>query len=51
LYYVDECTNKLSGMIRLKAGTWKLRGIRRGFERGCPQFLGGGGRMYMILLK
>jgi hypothetical protein len=25
------------GIIWLKAGIWKLRGIRRGFERGrCP---------------
>jgi hypothetical protein len=28
-------------MIRLKAGTWKLRGIRRGLQEGCPLFLGG----------
>jgi hypothetical protein len=29
------------GIIRLKAGIWKLRGIGRGFERGrCPLCLG-----------
>jgi hypothetical protein len=36
--YIDECTRKeRMGIIWLKAGIWKLRGIRRGFERGrCP---------------
>jgi hypothetical protein len=29
------------GIIWLKAGIWKLRGIRRGFEKGkCPLCLG-----------
>jgi hypothetical protein len=33
-------------MIRLKAGTWKVGGIRRGLQRGCPLFLGEeGGRV------
>jgi hypothetical protein len=40
--YIDECTRKeRMRIIRLKAGTWKLRGIRRGFDRGsCPLCLG-----------
>jgi hypothetical protein len=35
---IDKCTRKeRMGIIWLKAGIWKLRGIRRGFERGtCP---------------
>jgi hypothetical protein len=33
--YIDECTRKeRMGIIWLKAGFWKLRGIRRGTERG-----------------
>jgi hypothetical protein len=40
--YVDECTRKeRMGIIWLKAGIWKLRGIRRGFGKGrCPNVLG-----------
>jgi hypothetical protein len=36
--YIDKCTRKEGmGIIWLKAGIWKLRGIRRGFEKGrCP---------------
>jgi hypothetical protein len=36
--YIDKCTRKERiGMIWLKAGIWKLRGSRRGFEKGrCP---------------
>jgi hypothetical protein len=43
--YIDKCTRKeRMGIIWLKAGIWKLRGIRRGFKRGrCPLCLGGGG--------
>jgi hypothetical protein len=36
--YIDEYTRKKRmGKIWLKEWIWKLRGIRRGFERGrCP---------------
>jgi hypothetical protein len=42
--YIDKFTRKeRMGIIWLKAGIWKLRGFRRGFERGrCPLYLGGG---------
>jgi hypothetical protein len=38
---IDKCTRKeRMGIIWLKAGIWKLRGIRRGFGRGrCPLYL------------
>jgi hypothetical protein len=38
----DKCTRKeRMGIIWLKTGIWKLRGIGRGFERGrCPLCLG-----------
>jgi hypothetical protein len=41
--YTDECTrNERMGIIWLKAGIWKLRGIRRVVDKGrCPLFLGG----------
>jgi hypothetical protein len=33
--YIDKCTRKeRMGIIWLKAGIWKLREIRRGFEKG-----------------
>jgi hypothetical protein len=40
--YIDECTGKeRMGIIWLKAGIWKQRGIRREFERKhFPQCLG-----------
>jgi hypothetical protein len=40
--YIEKCTRKeRMGIIWLKAGIWKLRGIGRGFERGrWPQCLG-----------
>jgi hypothetical protein len=40
--YIDKCTRKeRMGIIWLNAGIWKLRGIRRRFERGrCPLCLG-----------
>jgi hypothetical protein len=43
--YIDERTRKeRMGTIWLKAGIWKLRGIRREYDRGrCPIYLGGGG--------
>jgi hypothetical protein len=32
---IEKCTRKeRMGIIWLKAGIWKLRGIRRDFERG-----------------
>jgi hypothetical protein len=36
--YIDKCTRKERiGIMWLKAGMWKLRGIRRGLEKGrCP---------------
>jgi hypothetical protein len=36
--YIDKCTRKERiGIISLKAGIWKLKGIRRGLEKGrCP---------------
>jgi hypothetical protein len=39
--YIDKCTRKKRmGIIWLKPGIWKLRGIRRGFEkRRCPLYL------------
>jgi hypothetical protein len=38
------------GIIRLKAGIWKLRGIRRRFERGrCPLCLEEEGAKHMLL--
>jgi hypothetical protein len=41
-YEDTNCTrNERMGIIWLKAGIWKLRGIRRGFARGrCPSCLG-----------
>jgi hypothetical protein len=40
--HIDKCTRKeRMGIIWWKAGIWKLRGIRRGLERGrCPLCLG-----------
>jgi hypothetical protein len=40
--YIGKCTRKdRIGIIWLKAGIWKLRGIKRGFQRGrCPLCLG-----------
>jgi hypothetical protein len=40
--YNDECTRKERlRIILLNAGIWKLRGIRRGFDRGrCSLCLG-----------
>jgi hypothetical protein len=40
--YIDKCkTKEILGIIWLKAGIWKLKGIRRGFEKGrCPLCLG-----------
>jgi hypothetical protein len=42
--YIDERTGKeRMGTLWLKAGIWKLRGIRRGYDRGrCPIYLGRG---------
>jgi hypothetical protein len=42
--YIDKCTRKERiGIIWLKAGIWKLKGIRRGLEKvRCPYVLGGG---------
>jgi hypothetical protein len=35
--FIDKCTRKeRMGIIWLKAGIWKLRGIGRGFERKVP---------------
>jgi hypothetical protein len=36
--YIDKCTRKERiGIMWLKAGIWKLKGIRRGLEKGrCP---------------
>jgi hypothetical protein len=32
--YIDKCTRKERiGIMWLKAGIWKLRGIRRGFKK------------------
>jgi hypothetical protein len=44
--YIDKCTRKeRMGITWLRVGIWKLRGIRRGFERGrwplCPREGGG----------
>jgi hypothetical protein len=42
--------NERMRIIRLKAGIWKLRGIRRGCERGsCPFVLGVGDAKHMLL--
>jgi hypothetical protein len=51
--YIDRCTRKeRMGIIWLKAGIWKLRGITRGFERGrCPLCWGGEEDAKHILLK
>jgi hypothetical protein len=40
--HIDKCTRKETmGITWLKAGIWKLRGVRRGFERGrCPYVQG-----------
>jgi hypothetical protein len=40
--YIDECTrNERVGIILLIAGIWKLRGIRKEFDRGrYPLYLG-----------
>jgi hypothetical protein len=40
--YSDKCRGKeRMGIIWLTAGIWKLRGVRRGFERGrCHLCLG-----------
>jgi hypothetical protein len=40
--YINECTRKEKmGIIWLKAGIWKIRRIRSGFERGrCPHVWG-----------
>jgi hypothetical protein len=45
--YDDESTGKKSMEIALlKAGMWKMGGIRRGFEKGMvPHIPGGGGRV------
>jgi hypothetical protein len=36
--YIGFCsTNERNGLVWMKAGVWRLRGIRRGFEKGiCP---------------
>jgi hypothetical protein len=36
--YIELCSrNERNGLAWLKAGVWKLRGIRRGWEKGiCP---------------
>jgi hypothetical protein len=49
--YIDKCKrNERMGIIWLKAGIWKLRGIRRGFERGrCPLCLGEGDAKHVLL--
>jgi hypothetical protein len=41
-WYIDKCTRKEgTGIIRWKAGIWKLKGIRRGLEKGrCPPYVG-----------
>jgi hypothetical protein len=43
--YTDEYTRKgRMGIIWLKAGIWKLRGIRRGFDKSkVPPMFGGEG--------
>jgi hypothetical protein len=40
--YINECTRKeRMGILLLNPGIWKLRGIRRGSDRGrCPLCLG-----------
>jgi hypothetical protein len=49
--YIEKCTRKeRMGIIRWKAGIWKLRGIRRGFERArCPLCLGEEDAKHIIL--
>jgi hypothetical protein len=49
--YIDECTRKeRMGIIWLKAGIWKLREIRRGFDRGrCPMCLVEDSASHMLL--
>jgi hypothetical protein len=49
--YVEKCTrNERMGIIWWKAGIWKLRGIRWGFERGrCPLCLGEEDAKHIIL--
>jgi hypothetical protein len=49
--YVERCTRKeRMGMIWWRAGIWKLRRIRKGFERGrCPLCLGEEGAKHIIL--
>jgi hypothetical protein len=48
---IDKCTRKeRMGIIWLKAGIWKLRGIMRGFERRmCPLYLGEEDAKHMLL--
>jgi hypothetical protein len=50
--YIDKCTRKeRMGIIWLKAGIWKLRGIRRGFERRRCALCLGEEDVKQILLK
>jgi hypothetical protein len=38
--YISCCTrNERSGLAWFKTGIWKLRGMRKGFEKGrCPLY-------------
>jgi hypothetical protein len=47
--YIDKCTRKKRmGIIWLKAGIWKLRGIGGGLrEEGAPYIWGRGGGKYV----
>jgi hypothetical protein len=47
----DKCTRKERiGVIWLKAGIWKLKGIRRGLEKGrCPLCLGEEDEKHILL--
>jgi hypothetical protein len=49
--YIEKCTRKeRMGIIWWKAGIWKARGIRMGFERGrCPLCLGEEDAKHIVL--
>jgi hypothetical protein len=47
--YTGCCTrNVRSGLVWFKAGTWKLRGMRKGFEKGRHPYVEGKGMFHML---
>jgi hypothetical protein len=50
--YIDFCyRSERSWIVRIKAGVWKIRGLRRGFEKGTCHLCMGNEQVKHVLLS